>query len=172
MLKYPKIKFISASVSRPTTNTWKPQPANLVFLSYFFFFFLLLMIAPLFRMPRLQIRISYLSSLLLSSHPVSLQVHLKPPSFFFRLLPPSFLLFKSQSQQLRYNRKCPWRLCSSSNPILDCTFGAFSDAGISLSSLPCCPPLPPRSVASSAFCIPFSCSWFFKDSMCSTRKIP
>lgn len=88
MVKYPKIKFISASVTRPTTNTRKPQPANLVFLSYFFFFFLL-MIAPLFRMRRFQLRISYLSSLLLSSHPVSLQIHLKLPSFFFPLLPSS-----------------------------------------------------------------------------------
>ena len=40
-------------------------------------------------MPRFQLRISYLYSLLLSSHPVSLQIHLKPPSFFFPLLPSS-----------------------------------------------------------------------------------
>lgn len=80
--------------------------------------------------------------------------------------------------QLTFDRKCLWRLFRSSYPFLPhpvISYQSLSGSGSGIGLSCHCPPQPPthtNSVASSASCVPFSCSWSSKSSMWSAGKIP
>lgn len=102
------------------------------------------MTAPLCKMPRLQLRICYLSLFWLGSLPISLQICLKPPYFFLLFYPPtlSFLFKPSSEPATQIWLKVSMGLFRSSQPTPDYKLRGFSH-------LLCCP------------CPPFSCLFSF-----------